>query len=262
MIRIRRDAYDIGLAAVVSGVLLGGCSFLGPIQVDTARTGETVVRVARAQALEDLASHVYGDSSFAAPIAEIAGLDPRRAVPAGTLLVLPARDDLENRLRGHRQGEDLYQRGLQATDAGRWQEASDLFRRALELSPQRLDARYNLGLALLRAGEVEEATGVLEAVAAARPEDPDSRYAFGTVLRRRRAWDRAMAEFRATAGIDSRHAPARFAIARTLEDLGRDRDAVREWNRFLRDFPGDELEAPARRRLTEAEDRLREGAGP
>ncbi len=199
--------------------------------------------------LEEVARWAYDDVSLAGPVALLANLDPSDRVPPGTILVLPARDELEARLQADREAEGLYRRGLAAADAGTWREAADLFRRALDRAPQRLDARFNLGLALMRAGELAEATSALGAVASARPDDAPSRYAFGSILRRRHAWDRALAEFAAAVRIDSSDAASRFAYARTLEDLGRPREAIREWNRFLKSFPDADLAEEATRRL-------------
>jgi tetratricopeptide (TPR) repeat protein len=231
------------------------------LSVQTAQTGETVVRVVRSISPADLADRVYGDPELGPALATLARVAPDASIPPGTVLVLPPREELEGRLRVERATEEHFERGLAAADEGRFREAADLFRRALDSAPHRLDVRYNLGLALMRAGDLPEATPHLEAVAAARPMDAESRYALGSLLRKRRAYERALAEFQAVLDLEPRHPAAQFALARTVQDLGRDREARRQWKRFLRRYPDDPLVPSAQRHLDRVEERIREGTG-
>lgn len=240
-----------GLAVVLLPLALVGCAGLIGVHVDHAQTGEIVVRTGAPTSFDRIAERVYGDPRLGRSVAVLAHLPYEEGAPRGALLVLPPRDLLESRMRSEESSGRHFDRGLEAADAGSFRAAADHFRAALDEAPHRMDVRYNLGLALMQAGELGEATTVLEAVAAARPDDADSRYAFGSVLRRRRAYLRAYEEFEAALRVDSRHASAAFARAKTLEDLGQADRAVRAWEEFLREFPEDPLAMTARRNLEE-----------
>jgi len=243
------------LAAVMAALVLAGCAMGGPpLDIDLARTGETVVRLRASQGFDELAAAVYGDSTLGPALAELAHLPYDEPLGRGEILILPAREDMEVRLQMARTADIRFADGLAAADKGAYRQAADLFREALAAAPHRLDVRYNLGLALLKAGEAAEATPILEEVARLRPDHADSRYAFGSALRQRRAWDRALAEFEAARRADPHHAPTAYAIARTLEDRGDRDEAEKAYRSFLRRFPDDPLTATAAARLKALEE--------
>jgi tetratricopeptide (TPR) repeat protein len=218
--------------------------------VERAQDGQIVVRADRAMTFERVAEEAYGVASLGPSVALAAGLSYRDGVPAGAVVVLPPRAELDAQVRRGRETEELFQRGLSAAASGSYLTATGHFRDALRQSPGRIDIQYNLGLALFHAGELNDATRILESVAKKRPDDPDARYAFGSVLRRWREHDRALDEFDAALRADRNHAGAAFARAKTLEDLGRSDRAVRAWEDFLQRFPKDPLAASARESLT------------
>lgn len=208
-----------------------------------------MVRVVSSQTFDELAQAVYGDASLGPAIAELTNLTYADGLSRGEILVLPVRQELDERVRLARQADDRFAKGLDAVDRGAFQAAAGHFRAALDVAPQRLDVRYNYGLALMKGGDAVAATAVLEEVARLRPKHADSRYAFGSVLRQRRAWDRAIREFEAAVDLDRKHAPAAYALARTWEDRGDPDRARRAYSRFLARFPEDALAKSARDRM-------------
>lgn len=243
MRNIRKNVWILFLAAAA------GCAVVGGPRVRESAGGEYVVEVRAGTAPRDLAEQVYGDPGLAPAVAAIANVPEDGEVPRGTLLVLPRREDLEERVAREHEAEALYRQGLEAADAGSFRVAADHFRAALRLKPQRTDILHNLGLALVRSGEFGEATQVLEESARLRPEDPETRYAFGSVLRQRGAYERALGEFEVVLKLEPDHSSAAFARARTLGDLGRDDDAERAWEDYLHRFPDDPWTARARESL-------------
>lgn len=237
------------LAAALGLAALAGCASLGGPRVEIAQTGEMIVRTSAPASFARVAETAYGDSTLGRSVARVAHLPYEDGLPRGAVLVLPARERLEQRVREEETSERELQLGLAAADDGSFLTAAEHFRAALRVAPNRADVRYNLGLALMQAGELTEATEVLEAVAAARPDDAESRYAFGTLLRRRRAFVRAYEEFDAAVRADGRHAKAAYARAKTLEDLEKWDRAERAWREFLASFPDDPLAESARRSL-------------
>jgi tetratricopeptide (TPR) repeat protein len=236
--------------AVAAATGLGCATVSGP-PIERTSTGEIIVRLRSATSFDDIAESVYGDADLGPSIARLTHRPYEEHVPGGTVLVLPIREVLEQRVTVATDSDRSFELGLAAADAGSYRTAAEHFREALGRSPGRLDVRYNLGLALMHAGELTEATEILESIAKARPDDPDSRYAFGSLLRKRNAHKRALGEFEAACRLDPRHAKAAFARARTLEDLGRSDQAAEAWARFLADFPKDPLAESARRSLSE-----------
>lgn len=230
-------------------IAVAGCAALGGVRVERAETGEMVVRTSGRTSFARVAETAYGDSTLGRSVARLAHLPYEDGLPRGAVLVLPARERLQDRVREEEAADREFQLGLAAADVGSFRQAADHFREAVRVAPNRVDVRYNLGLALMQAGELTEATEVLEAVAAARPDDAESRYAFGSLLRRRRAFVRAYEEFDAALAADPHHAKAAFARAKTLEDLGKWDRAERAWREFLADFPDDPLADSARRSL-------------
>ncbi len=236
-------------ALLLAAALLPGCALLGPPRVETALTGERVVRIGASTTYADLAEELYGDPELGPALAELAGASPDDRLSHGDVLIAPPRSEIRAKLNVVRSAETHFRDGLAAVDRGSYRQAADLFRKAAEAAPHRTEIRYNLGLALLRVGEAEEATPVLERVAAERPDHADSRYAFGNVLRQRRAWKRAIGEFRAALRLDSSLSGAAYALARTHEDDGDRRAARRAYQDLLARFPDDELADRARERL-------------
>jgi tetratricopeptide (TPR) repeat protein len=228
------------LAGLTGTMLVAfGCSPFAGTRVREAAGGQYVVEVGRSMTCESVAREVYGDANLGPAIAELNRLPVDSPIPAGTVLVLPRREGLVDRLGEERQVETSFREGLAAADAGRFREAAELFQAALRLDPARHDVQYNLGLALQRTGDLEEATSVLVEAARRRPDDPQVRYALGSVLRQRGAYERALKEFDDVLDLRPEDSAAAFARARTLGDLGRVPDARQAWQEFLRRFPED-----------------------
>lgn len=148
-----------------------------------------------------------------------------------------------------READRLYAQGVAAAREGSFARAAARFRGSLAADPTRLETRYNLGLALLETGELVEATTLLSEVAEERPGHAETRYALGSALRKRSLFERALEEFEAALRADRKHRKASYAVARTLDDMGRTEDARRAWRGFLDRFPNDPRAPEARRRL-------------
>lgn len=90
----------------------------------------------------------------------------QRRGPGGITPVDPIVADLQTLVRGERL---LVIQGRRAYEAARFQDAADLFRRALSAAPDSIPARLNLGLALSQLGD---AAGALEQLRAAFAQAP------------------------------------------------------------------------------------------
>lgn len=110
-------------------------------------------------------------------------LDSASFEPGELRIVLRMRDDTEGKAVGEalillredvsKAARALLKKGNESLRAGRWSEASELFRQALREEPENGEARINLSRALQKEGRWREALGVLGDQEAAFTERPD-----------------------------------------------------------------------------------------
>ena len=89
--------------------------------------------------------------------------------------ILPV-DPLMNELDGLLRSVTAYQdRGMRAARSGNWEDAAQQFQRAVELSPENVDARLDLSTALSRAGDADGALAQAREALRLAPADPRAR---------------------------------------------------------------------------------------
>jgi tetratricopeptide (TPR) repeat protein len=89
-------------------------------------------------------------------------------------------------------------------------------RAAIALSPEALNAHYELGSALYETGDLKGAAEHFGLVAARMPKFADARYSFGSVLARIDRVTDALVELRAAIDIEPRHFRANLLLGRIL----------------------------------------------
>jgi tetratricopeptide (TPR) repeat protein len=198
----------------------------------------------------------------------------------GIRAVDPIVDDLQTRVRGER---PLVMHGRRAFDAGQFLEAADLFRRAVETTPDSAVARLNLGLAQARLGQLAdaarhldaalsldpanleartslgmvlidqgrliEAVAHLDAVVSRAPGDSAARQALVTALLRQGRKDQVIAVLEQGLTIDNANEDTLVSLAILLADRGRYREAVSRLEDFNRRFPDRAMTATTLARL-------------
>lgn len=82
------------------------------------------------------------------------------------------------------EAEEQVDRAHAHFEAGRWDEAETLLRRALEVQPQRVDWRFNLGLTQESCGKHAAAAATFRACAELEPDQPQHHLAWGENLLR------------------------------------------------------------------------------
>ncbi len=80
-------------------------------------------------------------------------------------------------------GDALFREAVAAQDAGRLEEAVDLYKRVLGLEPERASAHYNAGLLLSSLGHDDEAMSAFRAALVCAPHHSKAAYALGRLLR-------------------------------------------------------------------------------
>lgn len=238
-----------GLAMLAA--LAAGCATLPRADVASRDDGWLTVTIREEQSVRALAVTVYDDLNLADGLAEAAGIPADDPVAAGTVLVLPDKRTLKDRLATSNRARKLRDEGEAAQRRGDWTKAEKEYREAWELRPDLPDVRRFLGVALLRNGKLEESLALLREASFLTPNDADTRWAYGAALRENGQREEALAELDAAVRLDENNARAHYDLARTLDELGRRgraRDAYRE---FVFAFPGDPWVADAQRRLDE-----------
>ena len=119
---------------------------------------------------------------------------------AGTIRVAdPLSDDLQSLVRGERL---LVIHGRRLYDAGQFDGAADVFRRALAASPGSVAAHANLGVTLSQLGQLDEAIPHLQRAFDETPDDTTTRSVLVRALLRRARYDEAIAVLRHVVAID------------------------------------------------------------
>jgi tetratricopeptide (TPR) repeat protein len=129
--------------------------------------------------------------------------------------------------------------GAGLNQANRSREAIPYLQRALTVDPLFPPALMNLGLARAREAEFDEAVRLFRKVQALRPDWPEPRIRIGQILLDRGRPAEALDEFQAALRAAPDHPAAMWAVASSLDRLGRRVEARIAWER-LRDLPGAE----------------------
>jgi tetratricopeptide (TPR) repeat protein len=117
----------------------------------------------------------------------------------------------------------LNSRAVARMRLGRYQEAYQDMRRAVELKPGDSDYQTNLGYVLWKLGRAEEAVNAERAALKLNPKNNNAHYHLGRFLLRigqRKDLNEAIAELRKTLELDPRQYEARFELIAGYRELG------------------------------------------
>ena len=128
---------------------------------------------------------------------------------------------------------DWFQAGLGHENAGRLDEASTSYRRALKLDPGLGAGHTNLGTLAHRRGDVAEARASFAAALAVDPEQPEARYNLAHLLCESGEFELGAAELRRVLQLAPDFADAHFNLATALETLGGRRQALHHLEQYL-----------------------------
>lgn len=135
----------------------------------------------------------------------------------------PLVDELGSLIRGER---GLLIRGRRAYDAGRFEEAAEAFRKAVEAAPASPAPHVNLGLALAGLGDGAGAAAAFEAALRLDPASAAARAGLGQVLARSGRDEDAVAHLQIALSASPEDAATRSELVRALVRLGRDEAAI------------------------------------
>jgi len=120
---------------------------------------------------------------------------------------------------------------------GRLDEAIAHFRRALEISPNLIEAYNNLGMALMRSGRTEEALAEYNRALVLEPDDADTQIALGAALRQIGRAGEAIPHFEKALSARPNDANAQNNLANALLDSGRAAQAAAHYRKALEAQP-------------------------
>ncbi len=105
-------------------------------------------------------------------------------------------------------------------EEGDWPRAVEHYRRALELKPDFVKARYNLAVLLAKQGRGDEAASEYEEVLRLAPDFPEAHASFGALLAAQGKLDQAIAQFNAALKASPDSADAQYNLAAALKAKG------------------------------------------
>ncbi len=259
-------ACALAAAACFLPAALGGCSkrVAGPPArtaappaavsppVSPAVPQRTVVhQVQPGESLAIIADNYYGDPQRWREIAERNGLRDAGKLAAGSALELAFSEADWGRAQRRAAAMFPYNRGVDALEEGRFDDAAASFQQALDIAHDFANARYNLALVHARRGRYDESEKLLAALTAERPRDLDFLFALGNVRFHQAHFAEAAGVFRRLLELAPAHRQATFGLARALQQAGQRDEAIAAWRAYLRLDPESSWADTARRALQE-----------
>jgi tetratricopeptide (TPR) repeat protein len=116
-------------------------------------------------------------------------------------------------------------------------EATALFKRALQVQPDDAVACYNLGNALLQKGQADEALVFFKRAVKSAPSDPVAQYNLGVALFQQGRTDEAIEYFQKAVFIRPKYVAAHFNLGIALFQTGRGTEAVLHFQDALKTQP-------------------------
>jgi tetratricopeptide (TPR) repeat protein len=127
----------------------------------------------------------------------------------------------------------LLGRGTELGKQGNLEEAARLFRRAAELDPALVDARFNLAVVLARLGRMDAAIESMRDVLRLQPKDFDAHTLLATWLSEQGRHSEALLHLERAAALEVNSRDAWLNLARGYEAAGRPQAAVGAYRRVL-----------------------------
>lgn len=115
--------------------------------------------------------------------------------------------------------QQLYDSGLRLHQAGRLNEAADLYRQALAIVPRHADALHMLGVVMSQVNQHEPAIALLSQAAQLRPGDPAFQCDLGNALFRARRLEESAAVSRLAVQLKPDYPVAHGNLANALKEL-------------------------------------------
>jgi predicted O-linked N-acetylglucosamine transferase (SPINDLY family) len=127
----------------------------------------------------------------------------------------------------------LHLLGVSATDCGRFEEAAQIFTRAVGIETRSAEAHANLGMALFRLGRHAEARAAHERAVTLKPGFASAWTSLGNTLMHMRLFEPAIAAHDRAIALKGDHADAHCNRGMALVMLSRNEEAIESFDRAL-----------------------------
>ena len=159
---------------------------------------------------------------------------------------------------GHRTGPatgtaaaDLFTSGLAAYNAGKWDNAIEDYKRALDRDPRMAAAAYNLGLAYKSKRDLKRAKDAFAATLRISPNMPDASYMLGIVCHELKDDRTAIDSFEQVLKSKPDYARAHYVLGLIYRDTRKSALAKKHLESFVKLAPNDPHADTARQWLTQ-----------
>ncbi len=122
--------------------------------------------------------------------------------------------------------QQAFDLALQHHQAGRLQDAEQLYRQILAQQPRHADALHFLGVIAAQAGRGDVAVDLIRQALALKPNWPDAHNNLGNVLKDKGRLDEAIAAYRQAIALKPHFPAARCNLGRTLKEKGQLDEAI------------------------------------
>jgi tetratricopeptide (TPR) repeat protein len=201
-------------------------------RVVAAKEGETHL-VLEGETLQSIADKYYGDETLGNALGEYNDLDPLEPLEAGRSLLVPYDASILVKITRTNEGYVAYNRGTMLARTGQYPEALPYLEKAVAADPGNADAWHNLAVTYQKLGRNEDALGILNRLTRTYRSEKTYHYSRGSVLRALAKKSDALKSFKQAVELDPEYREAQFALAVTLEDLGKTKQARQAWQRYL-----------------------------
>ena len=135
--------------------------------------------------------------------------------------------------------DGLLMKASRAAGSGDLKAAIAFYEAAIEIDPKRPQIHASLSLALMQFEYTADALAAAQAAVALAPDDAHANYALGHVLRLTEKTEDALAAFTIAVTTDPTFLLALYEQGMVLATLGRNQDALENFEKFLKEHPGD-----------------------
>ncbi len=151
------------------------------------------------------------------------------------IYVLTTREegDLEARIRREPEARTLLQQGTDIAKAGDLEGAESLLRRAIELNPDLLDARFNLAIVLRRRGNLDAAIAAMRLLVQSHPGDFEGQMHLGAWFFEKALYPEASEAFERAATLRMDSPEAWLGLAQSYEAAGKAKAAVGAYRQVI-----------------------------
>ena len=143
------------------------------------------------------------------------------------------------RVMGLGEVDDLLMKAAGAAGSGDLKAAIGFYEAAIEADPQRSEIHASLSLALMQCDYTADALAAAERAVELAPDDAHANYALGHVLRLTEKKEAALAALTKAVSADPFLLIALYEQGMLLADAGRYQEALRNFEKFLAEHPGD-----------------------